>query len=109
MPSQPRSAAVKRFAANLTRLRKGSGLTREALAERADCAPNFLYMLERGLRAPSFGLLVRLAEALACDPSVLLAPSPAGADRRDEAAALLAQLADRDVDVVLVVARALRR
>jgi len=53
-----------RFGCHLTWLRKRQGLTQEGLAEAADVSVDFISLIERGQRAPSFDTLERLADAL---------------------------------------------
>nr|HID14285.1 XRE family transcriptional regulator [Anaerolineae bacterium] len=53
-----------RFGHRLTRLRKQRGLTQEGLAEAANVSIDFISLMERGQRAPSFDTLDRLAGAL---------------------------------------------
>jgi transcriptional regulator with XRE-family HTH domain len=45
-------------------LRKRKGMTQEQLAEVADISVDFLSLMERGVNAPSFATLERLADAL---------------------------------------------
>lgn len=53
-----------RFGRRLKQLRKQKDLTQEQLAESADVSVRFLSNMERGVNAPSFETLERLAEAL---------------------------------------------
>lgn len=52
------------FGRRLTWLRKQQGLTQESLAEAANVSVDFISLMERGHRAPSFDTLERLADAL---------------------------------------------
>lgn len=52
-------------------LRKAKGLTQEALAHDAGMAMRYLAGIERGEENPSLAILVRLAEALSVEPTVL--------------------------------------
>ena len=54
----------QRFGKRLQVLRKEAGLSQEKLAERADISVDFLSLLERGVNAPSFETLEKLAKAL---------------------------------------------
>ena len=48
----------------LRRLRNEAGLSQEELAHRCDLHRTYISMLERGLKSPSLGVVVRLAEEL---------------------------------------------
>ncbi|MFH5802785.1 helix-turn-helix domain-containing protein [Alienimonas sp. DA493] len=76
---------VRRFAANLRRLRHERGLTQAELSRRAKIALSYVGRLEAGTSAPGIDLLDRLAGALGVSPADLL---PTDDDRRDEVAAL---------------------
>jgi len=52
------------FGRKLRALRKQAGLSQEKLAERAEISVDFLSLVERGVNAPSFETIERLAEAL---------------------------------------------
>ena len=52
------------FGHRLARLRKQRKLTQEKLAEAANISVDFISLMERGQRAPSFDTLERLANAL---------------------------------------------
>jgi transcriptional regulator with XRE-family HTH domain len=54
----------KQFGARLREIRLAQGLTQEQLAEKASVSLNFLNLIERGQRGPSFDSLERLAGAL---------------------------------------------
>lgn len=45
-------------------LRRQAGLSQEKLAERAQLSVDFLSLVERGINAPSFESMERLAQAL---------------------------------------------
>jgi transcriptional regulator with XRE-family HTH domain len=53
-----------RFGVKLRKVRLSRGWTQEQLAEKADVSLNFLNLIERGQRAPSFDNLERLAKVL---------------------------------------------
>lgn len=53
-----------KFGRRLKALRREGGLTQEQLAEAAQISVDFLSLLERGVNAPSFETLEKLAEAL---------------------------------------------
>jgi transcriptional regulator with XRE-family HTH domain len=52
------------FGKTVRTLRKRKGMTQEQLAEAADISVDFLSLVERGVNAPSFATLERLADAL---------------------------------------------
>ncbi len=54
----------QRFGKRVRVLRKQAGFSQEELAARADISVDFLSLIERGINAPSFETLERLAEAL---------------------------------------------
>ena len=58
------STLRKQFGARLREIRQARGLTQEQLAEKASISLNFLNLIERGERGPSFDSLERLAKAL---------------------------------------------
>lgn len=69
----PRVRAYLNFiGANIHRLRVRKDLTQEALSELAGLDVRFLRRVERGSVNLRFDTIVRLAEALAVEPAVLL-------------------------------------
>jgi transcriptional regulator with XRE-family HTH domain len=56
--------AEERFAANLRRLRTEAGLSQEGLADRTGLHPTEISRLERAVREPRLGTIVRLARGL---------------------------------------------
>ncbi|MBL7065257.1 MAG: helix-turn-helix transcriptional regulator [Anaerolineae bacterium] len=52
------------FGCRLAWLRKQRSLTQEGLAEAANVSVDFISLMERGRRAPSFDTLERLADTL---------------------------------------------
>ena len=58
------STLRRRFGKKLRVLRKRAGLSQEQLAESADISVDFVSLIERGINAPSFHTLEKLAEAL---------------------------------------------
>ena len=58
----PTSAAL--FGGILRRLRRDAKLTHEQLAERAECHPTYISLVERGKRNPSLDMVLRLSQAL---------------------------------------------
>lgn len=62
------------FGANVRRLRKGRGLSQEALADEVELAVTYVGQIERGLRNPTLDVVERFAEALRVDPLTILMP-----------------------------------
>jgi transcriptional regulator with XRE-family HTH domain len=60
----PRVTPEKRFAANVRRLRTDAGLSQEELAARSGIHPTEISRLERAVREPRLGTMVRLARGL---------------------------------------------
>ena len=60
------------FARNLARARERSGLSQEALADKAGMHRNEISLLERGQREPKIGTVARLAKALGVKAGDLL-------------------------------------
>jgi transcriptional regulator with XRE-family HTH domain len=58
------SKASKKFGRRVAEYRNGRSMTQEKLAELAGISVDFLSLLERGLRTPSFSTLERLSTAL---------------------------------------------
>ncbi len=54
----------KEFGKRLRLFRRQAGLTQEQLAEKAEISVDFLSLVERGINAPSFDNLEKLAKAL---------------------------------------------
>ena len=54
----------KKFGARLRQLRRQADLTQEQLADKADISVDFLSLVERGVNAPSFENIGKLAAAL---------------------------------------------
>lgn len=54
----------KEFGKRLQYLRRQASLTQEQLAEQAEISVDFLSLVERGINAPSFDNLEKLAKAL---------------------------------------------
>ena len=66
-------AKRKRFAANLSRARQGSGISQEELAGRIGVHRTEISLLERGGREPRLSILLKLAAALETDVEALCA------------------------------------
>jgi transcriptional regulator with XRE-family HTH domain len=52
--------------------RRRAGHTQESLAEACALHPTYISQLERGLKSPTLGVLVRLAAAMCLAPSALV-------------------------------------
>ena len=63
---------ARAFGEVLRTARLGAEFTQEHLAEAADIDRTYPSMLERGLREPTLGMVIRLARALEVDPVVLI-------------------------------------
>jgi transcriptional regulator with XRE-family HTH domain len=61
------------FGVGLRRVRHERGLSQETLAEATGLSTNFIGEMERGLKAPGLGVVVRLARALEVSVHDLLA------------------------------------
>lgn len=62
----------EKFAANLRRQRRRSGLSQEAVGFRAELHRTQIGLLERGARTPRIDTLIKLAVALDCSPDDLI-------------------------------------
>jgi transcriptional regulator with XRE-family HTH domain len=63
----------ERFAANLRRHRRAAKLTQEQLSAKAGLHPTEISRLERAVREPRLGTIVRLAKALGVGAEQLVA------------------------------------
>ena len=70
--------ARQQFAAKLSQLRREKRITQDELAELIDKTTDYISLLERGERSPSFEVLLNLAEALSVSASYLLSFSKSG-------------------------------
>jgi transcriptional regulator with XRE-family HTH domain len=61
------STLRQRFGSQLRRIRLSRNLTQEKLAEKLDWSVNFLNLIERGQRAPSFDNIEKLERILQVD------------------------------------------
>lgn len=62
----------KLFGHNVAALRRKRGLSKSALARKADVSRDSLRQIEAGFRTAHFDSLMKLADALEVDPGVLL-------------------------------------
>jgi transcriptional regulator with XRE-family HTH domain len=58
----------KRFGQRVLGIRREKGMTQERFAELLDISVDFLSLIERGINAPSFETLERMAKRLRVDP-----------------------------------------
>ena len=63
-----------RVGLNVQDIRRGKGLSQEALAHAADISRSYMGKLENGKYAMSLTALEEIAAALSVDPSALVAP-----------------------------------
>jgi len=61
------------FGKVLRERRKQAGLTQEKLALEADVQRNYVSLIERGVHQPTINIIFKLASALGCKPSDLVA------------------------------------
>jgi len=61
------------FGRVLRERRKQAGLTQEQLALEADVQRNYVSLIERGVNQPTINVIFKLAAALKCQPSALIA------------------------------------
>lgn len=61
------------FGKILRERRKLAGLTQEKLALEADVQRNYVSLIERGVHQPTINIIFKLATALKCLPSALIA------------------------------------
>ncbi|MEJ5057942.1 MULTISPECIES: helix-turn-helix domain-containing protein [unclassified Pseudomonas] len=72
------------FGKVLRERRKLAGLTQEKLAMEADVQRNYVSLIERGVHQPTINVIFKLAAALKCQPSALIADVEAIADNTTE-------------------------
>lgn len=73
------SSLREQFGRNLRRLRLQKDWTQEQMAEQLGASVNFLSLMERGLKAPSFENLERIADVLQTPVADLFQMQPATA------------------------------
>ena len=61
------------FSKVLRERRKQAGLTQEKLALEAGVQRNYVSLIERGIHQPTINIIFKLAAALGCKPSELIA------------------------------------
>jgi transcriptional regulator with XRE-family HTH domain len=62
----------RRLGLAIKRRREGAGLSQEEFAERAQVHRTYVSQLERGIKSPSVRVLVKMADALKCEPWEIL-------------------------------------
>ena len=70
--------ARQQFAAKVSQLRREKRMTQDELAERIDKTTDYISLLERGERSPSFEVIFALAEALDVPATYLISFSQSG-------------------------------
>jgi len=58
--------AEKRYGKELQKARASAGISQEDLADGAGVHVSYVSQLERGLKSPTLGVMLRLADALGC-------------------------------------------
>lgn len=76
--------AKRVLADNVRALRRGAGMSQEALALTADVDRTYVSQIERCAGNPSLGILCRLAEVLSVEPWQLLIQPTRGPAKRKE-------------------------
>lgn len=61
------------FGKALRQKRKEAGLTQEELALIAEVQRNYVSLIERGVNQPTITVIFKLAKALGCSPSAIVA------------------------------------
>jgi len=56
--------AEKRYGEQLQKVRVSVGISQEELADRAGIHTSYVSQLERGIKSPTLGVMIRLADAL---------------------------------------------
>jgi transcriptional regulator with XRE-family HTH domain len=64
---------AERFGDNLRRIRKGAGISQEALGLRCSLHRTEIGLLERGARVPRIDTLIKIASGLGIHPNALMA------------------------------------
>jgi transcriptional regulator with XRE-family HTH domain len=64
---------AERFGENLRRIRKGAGISQEALGLRCSLHRTEIGLLERGARVPRIDTLIKIASGLGIHPNALMA------------------------------------
>ena len=75
-------SAAELFGSRLRQIRKAKGLSQERLAEATALSTNYIGEMERGLKPPGLGVIVRLSRALEVTVHDLLVDFTEGNVRR---------------------------
>ena len=79
---------------------KKIGLTQEALAERIEVSAHYVYELERGLKAMSVPILIRISEVLHTSTDYLLFGEASGPQAMDRLATLTRNISPEKRDLL---------
>ena len=79
--------------------RQKNGLTQEALAERIEVSAHYVYELERGLKAMSVPILIRISEVLHTSTDYLLFGEASGPQAMDRLATLTRNISPEKRDL----------
>lgn len=80
--------------------RQKNGLTQEALAERIEVSAHYVYELERGLKAMSVPILIRISEVLHTSTDYLLFGEASGPQAMDRLATLTRNISPEKRDLL---------
>lgn len=80
--------------------RQKNGLTQEALAEQLDISAHYVYELERGMKAMSLPILLRMTEALHTSTDYLLFGEVNGPQAMDRLATLTRNISPEKRDLL---------
>ena len=80
--------------------RQKNGLTQEALAERIEVSAHYVYELERGLKAMSVPILIRISEVLHASTDYLLFGEASGPQAMDRLATLTRNISPEKRDLL---------
>ena len=80
--------------------RQKMGVTQEALAERIEVSAHYVYELERGLKAMSVPILIRISEVLHTSTDYLLFGEASGPQAMDRLATLTRNISPEKRDLL---------
>ena len=90
------------FGEKLKGLRKGQNLTQQQLADRLGVAKSVISYYESGERFPSYDILLKISHLFRVTTDFLL-------DREQKRTIDVSDLSDEDIDVIVIVANALKK